>query len=303
VEFFSGATKLGEDLTSPYSLTWTPGAGSYSIVAKATDDKNAMTSTPAASITITAVSSTIQLGLDLSDATLFGLMKLSTDNTADQGTYFSIPAGSGKNYYIPPQSYAEFNFTLTQTTSYTIWAKVKSPTSENQAHYIYDGKGKWLTWKAGVNTQWTWIKITDSSTGTDVQFSFTAGANKFQMAWYDDNVQVDGIIITNDIAYTPNATSSASTPVAEPAAPTTMDIYPNPAADRFTIQYTSGSQQQAEISVFDFSSNLLKRTVVTVNAGSNDIPVDTEYIYNGTYVVALALADGQRVTKQLIIYR
>jgi len=304
VEFFNGSTKLGEDASSPYSYTWTPSVGSYSIIAKATDDKNAVTFTSAVNITVNATSSTLLLGLDSSDATLFGLMKLSSDNTADQGTYFSIPAGNGKNYYIPPQSYAEFSFSLPKTTSYVIWAKVKSLTSENQAHYIYDGKGKWVTWKAGVNTQWSWVRINDSSSGTNVLFSFTAGTNKFQMAWLDDNVQVDGIQITDDITYIPQGgSSSASESSPQPAAGTTISIYPNPATDKFTIQYTSASQQQAQVSVFDQSSNLIKRTMVDINAGPNDIVVDTDYIYNGTYIVALALTDGKKASTQLIVSR
>lgn len=40
VEFFSGSTKLGEDLSSPYQYTWTPNApGNISLTARATDSK------------------------------------------------------------------------------------------------------------------------------------------------------------------------------------------------------------------------------------------------------------------------
>ncbi|MEO8057945.1 MAG: PQQ-dependent sugar dehydrogenase [Burkholderiales bacterium] len=39
VEFFDGATKLGEDLSSPYTLVWTPATtGAHSITARATDN-------------------------------------------------------------------------------------------------------------------------------------------------------------------------------------------------------------------------------------------------------------------------
>jgi gliding motility-associated-like protein len=42
VEFFNGTTKLGEDLTAPYSFTWNNVAeGSYTLSAKATDNENA----------------------------------------------------------------------------------------------------------------------------------------------------------------------------------------------------------------------------------------------------------------------
>jgi hypothetical protein len=300
IEFFDGSNKLGEDATSPYSFAWSPAAGSYSINAKATDDKGATTTSVSSSVVINPTSSSVQLGLDSSDALLSGLMTLGYDNTADQGTYFSVPAGNGKNYYIPPQSYAEFSFSIPKTASYVIWAKVKSPTTENQSHYIYDGKGKWITWKAGIHTQWSWVKITDSSAGTDALFSFAQGINKFQMAWFEDNVQVDRILITDDVAFNPESSSSTGT---DTSAGSTISLYPNPAADKFTIRYVSASLQQAQVSVFDQSSNLIKRTVVTVNAGSNDIVVDTDYIYNGNYIVSLALADGNKATAQLVVYR
>ncbi|MFT3822667.1 MAG: Ig-like domain-containing protein [Chitinophagaceae bacterium] len=57
VEFFNGATKLGEVTSSPYNYTWTNvAAGSYSITAKATDNGNASTTSSAASILVTAIS-------------------------------------------------------------------------------------------------------------------------------------------------------------------------------------------------------------------------------------------------------
>jgi gliding motility-associated-like protein len=54
VEFYNGNTKIGEDLTSPYSFAWTPGsAGTYSISARATDNENGQATTSAVSINVT----------------------------------------------------------------------------------------------------------------------------------------------------------------------------------------------------------------------------------------------------------
>ncbi|UOQ52321.1 glycosyl hydrolase [Hymenobacter cellulosivorans] len=54
VEFFQGATKLGEDLTAPYSFSWTGvAAGTYSLTAKATDNANASTVSSAVSVVVT----------------------------------------------------------------------------------------------------------------------------------------------------------------------------------------------------------------------------------------------------------
>ncbi|MBO9699741.1 MAG: carbohydrate-binding protein [Sporocytophaga sp.] len=65
VEFYQGNTKLGEDVTSPYSFSWTNAAvGSYVITAKATDDKGASTTSSSVAITVnekTNVSPTVSL--------------------------------------------------------------------------------------------------------------------------------------------------------------------------------------------------------------------------------------------------
>jgi type 1 glutamine amidotransferase len=53
VEFFEGATKLGEDTSAPYSYTWSGVvAGSYSLTAKAFDDDGTWTTSSAVSVTV-----------------------------------------------------------------------------------------------------------------------------------------------------------------------------------------------------------------------------------------------------------
>ena len=59
VEFFSGATKLGEDLTSPYTLLWnstTP--GTYSLTAKATDNGALVTTSTALNVIVDPAANT-----------------------------------------------------------------------------------------------------------------------------------------------------------------------------------------------------------------------------------------------------
>jgi hypothetical protein len=57
VEFFNGATKLGEDTTAPYTFDWTGvGAGSYTLTARATDDLGATTTSAPRTITVTSPS-------------------------------------------------------------------------------------------------------------------------------------------------------------------------------------------------------------------------------------------------------
>ena len=58
VEFYNGATKLGEDATSPYTYSWSNvAAGSYSLTAKATDNSGAVTTSGTVSIVVNGTGS------------------------------------------------------------------------------------------------------------------------------------------------------------------------------------------------------------------------------------------------------
>jgi hypothetical protein len=53
VEFFNGATKLGEDATAPFTFTWSGvGTGTYSLTARATDDRDQSATSAPSTITV-----------------------------------------------------------------------------------------------------------------------------------------------------------------------------------------------------------------------------------------------------------
>jgi hypothetical protein len=55
VEFFNGATKLGEDTIAPYGLSWAGvAAGTYTVTARATDDVGSTSTSAPSTITVTA---------------------------------------------------------------------------------------------------------------------------------------------------------------------------------------------------------------------------------------------------------
>ena len=293
VEFYNGATLLGRSLTAPYSFVWNSvPAGTFTLSVSATDNIGATTASSSTTI-IVSTPALLQLGFDSSDAALSGQMTLGYDVTAAMGTYFSVPPGNGRNYYIPAPATATFNFNVPKADNFVIWAKVKSLTDQSQRYYIYNGQGRWFTWLAGIHTNWAWVKITDA--GADALFSFGSGVNNFQMAWFDENVQVDQIVITNDLSFAP---------LQDPVIASQLAVYPNPViANYFTIKYTSPVSQQAQVSIFDNAATLVKQTMVNLNAGTNDVVVDTNYIYNGPYIVAFQPTNGQKSTARIIISR
>jgi hypothetical protein len=152
----------------------------------------------------------VVLSLTASDAELMGDTGLRHYDKPGHETYFSVPPGYGKNYYIPPPSIARFTFNVPKSDKYAIWAMIKSPTPDNQGYYIYDGKGRWLTWLAGIHSEWSWVKVTDSVTFAPIAFDFAKGMNEFQMGWYDEDVKVDQVLVTNDFDFVPHGSHTDS---------------------------------------------------------------------------------------------
>jgi Galactose oxidase-like, Early set domain/Bacterial Ig domain len=142
VEFFNGATKLGEDTTTPYSFTWSGvSAGSYTLTARATDDVGGTATSAASRITVVANASptvtltqpadgasyvapaSVNLAATASDADgtvtkvefFNGTTKLGADTTAPYSfTWSGVSAGS---YTLSARATDNFGATATSAAS------------------------------------------------------------------------------------------------------------------------------------------------------------------------------------------
>lgn len=93
VEFFQGSVKLGEDLSAPYTYTWSNvAAGTYSLTAKATDNAGASTASAAISLAVTAPAAAFYRAVNLggSATTLDG----KTWEAGTSAANFSVVTGS-----------------------------------------------------------------------------------------------------------------------------------------------------------------------------------------------------------------
>jgi len=132
VEFFSGATLLGEDTTSPYAYTWSGvTAGSYTLTAKATDNSNAVATSAEADITVTPppsgnalVTSVSFVGVPEGGTAAFRL-KLATEPAADVTVTVARSGGDGD---ITVQSGASLTFT---PGNWNIWQTVTLAAAED----------------------------------------------------------------------------------------------------------------------------------------------------------------------------
>lgn len=312
VKFFNGVTEMGEDSSAPYSFSTDQlTEGAYSFTAVATDNFGASDTSEAVNIKILPWT---RLDLYAHEASLSGYMLLTSDSTAFKGSYFSIPAGHGTNYTLG-SSNAQFNFNLEETDTYTIWVRVRTHGPENQAYYIYDGKGNWTTWMAGLYEGWKWVKITDAYTNNVATFPFTKGPNLLVFSWLHDNVHVDGAIITNNNDFLPSEKSGTTSgrmngpKESEIGGPQSSEIkkgivvYPNPAKGPFTISYESPVAQQARLKMTTLTSVVAKELILDLHAGLNIIELDSDNLSKGIYFISFITSTGEVFDVKTIISR
>jgi hypothetical protein len=309
VQFFNGTAKMGECFSAPYSFTTADlKEGNYAFKAIATDNFGA---TDTSTVNITVIRS-VELELFAPGASLSGYMAFKDDTTASNGKYFSIPPGYGTNYTLGASA-AQFNFELPQTDTYTIWVRVRAQGPENEAYYVYDGKGHWTTWMAGMHQTWTWVKIRDAYTNEVATFPFTMGLNILVFSWLHENVHVDQAVITNNPGYVPSdkralASARRTTPGAasqfeagDPEIRNGISLYPNPAANDFIIKYESPVAQQAEIKIIAATSVVAKKLLVTLIAGANAIKVESDNLKSGIYFVSFITSTGESFEIKTVI--
>ena len=130
VEFYRGSTKLGEDLTSPFSYSWTTAtAGTYTISAKATDNDGAATTSSTRSITVNTPANnapTVSLTAPANNATFTegNNITISANATDSDGSISKVEFYRGSTK-LGEDLTSPFSYSWTTATAgtYTISAK------------------------------------------------------------------------------------------------------------------------------------------------------------------------------------
>jgi len=96
VEFYSGSNLIGTATSAPYNLSWSPGAGSYSVTARATDNDGATTTSGPVTLRVNAPP-TVSISSPAAGAVLTGGANITvTANAADSdGTIAKVEFYSG----------------------------------------------------------------------------------------------------------------------------------------------------------------------------------------------------------------
>ena len=92
VQFYNGATLLGEDTTAPYAFTWSSvSAGSYSLTAQVVYDSGSTVASSAANVTVTNQLPAIALTSPANNASFHGARRPSASPPASPPTATPSP--------------------------------------------------------------------------------------------------------------------------------------------------------------------------------------------------------------------
>ena len=177
VDFYSGATLLNTDTSSPYGYTWTGVvAGTYSITAKATDNAGAVTTSAAVSVTVNTAPSGQAIPGTIEAESYSAMLGIQTEATTDTGGGLNVG-------YIDAGDYLDYAVNVATAGSYTVGFRVASAVGGGQLE-LRNSAGTTLGSVAVGNTggwqTWTTLNATVNLTaGTQTLrvYAPTAGSN------------------------------------------------------------------------------------------------------------------------------
>jgi len=158
VEFFNGATKLGEDATAPYSYDWTGViSGSYSLTAKATDNAATTTTSAAVAISVTNVDNaapTVAITSPSDNAAVAPAVPLTLNATASDtdGVIAKVEFFDGATL-LGEDTTAPYSFTIASLASgaHTFTAKATDNDAGNSTSSIVNVTGDPALWAYAQN--------------------------------------------------------------------------------------------------------------------------------------------------------
>jgi Glycosyl hydrolase family 98/Glycosyl hydrolase family 98 C-terminal domain/Carbohydrate binding module (family 6)/Carbohydrate binding module (family 35) len=122
------------------------------------------------------------------------LWDINSSSTASSGSYVRIKNGNNSNAGVPADSSGliTYPFTINTPGSYTLWARVRAASADDDSFWIRMDNGNWINWNGiTASTDWLW---------DDVQsFTLSSGSHTLTVAYREDGTDMDKIYIGNSM--------------------------------------------------------------------------------------------------------
>jgi hypothetical protein len=143
--------------------------------------------------------------LEAECASVGSLWNKPADANASNSSYVVIQPGNNSAASAPTNSagYINFSFSLSQSGTYRVFARVLTPTANDDSWWVRMDGGSWIMWNNIAATSWTWAQFPNT-------FNLSAGSHTLTFAYREDGAQLDKINITTSTTAPTGAGSTAS---------------------------------------------------------------------------------------------
>lgn len=158
--------------------------------------------------------------------TITSPMLIKDDPAASGGSYLTVAAGNNSPSSAPAstvEGVAKYTFSVSDTGTYRIWARVSAPTNGDDSFWVRMGSsGPWIRFNGfTLGAPYHWVLVAPDPPASPSTFALTAGTdNELQVAYREDGTRLDAFYVTNDSAFNPNAaiTGPPAPPIMQPGA-------------------------------------------------------------------------------------
>jgi len=323
VEFFHEGTKIGEDLSSPYSITWNNvTAGSYTLTAKATDNEDAQTTSEQVAITVTnsgncTASGTIlrELWTNVTGTTVSTIPINSTPNSTSQLSLFEGSINVDNNYgaryrgYLCAPSTGNYTFWIASDDYSELWLS----TDDNPSNKVR------IAYVNGFTASRQWTKYT---TQQSAPITLEAGQRYYiealhKEAYGNDNLAV-GWQLPSGALERPipgNRLSPYNSPTVAPKEAMTLEqqplsdsvdvrVFPNPTQKgiiTLTVEGYEGTKHSLLITILNQNGDLVYDEKVSCEITCRRTPIIIDEKFpKGLYIMKVIVND-KILTKRLVV--
>jgi hypothetical protein len=155
--------------------------------------------------TAVASAQSTSIWLEAECASVGSLWNKPADANASNSSYVVIQPGNNSTSSAPTNSagYINFSFSVSQSGTYRVFARVLTPTANDDSWWVRMDGGSWIVWNNIAATSWTWAQFTNT-------FDLSAGSHTLTFAYREDGAQLDKINITTSTTAPTGAGSTAS---------------------------------------------------------------------------------------------
>ncbi|NNE44528.1 MAG: carbohydrate-binding protein, partial [Gemmatimonadetes bacterium] len=313
VEFYDGATLLGEDTSAPYSFTWNSVSdGCYDIVVRALDD---LGGTASDTVDVTVGLGCGQLPYPGTPFLFPALIQAEDYDLGGEGVaYHDIDSGNNGNQYrtaegvdieactdigggynigwLNPGEWIEYTVDVPVPGTYGLQARVASQSTGGSFHLEFDGTDQTGSVAVPVTAGWqTWVTVTMNAT-------LNAGVQTLRFVPETGGFNVNHFTVaTVPTGVTPGLAAGGTALHAS---------YPNPFNPRTTIRYSLQSSTVVDLTVYDVAGRQVRSLVSrAVAAGPQEAVWDGRdsagrAVAGGVYFARLRAGDYSRTIRMVL---